>query len=111
MTTEKTGLTEAERISFQTEHLAWDVDGVGRGIEALARLMQASDPHRTEGYVDTPILHGLGHLLEVVGRQLSDYGKRIEHNVRDTRKQVGRENDGGFDPAEFSRRYAEACKS
>lgn len=67
------------------ERMGSEVERVATGLVALARLMQASDPEATDGFSDTPILHGIGFLLEAASSSLQGYGLKISDDGFDAR--------------------------
>ena len=77
MSNERTGVSTVVNAAFDIENRAYEISRLGAGLQALAVLMQSSDPDRTDGAVDTPILHGLGYLVEVVGEQFQAHGRML----------------------------------
>lgn len=67
------------------ERMGSEVERVATGLVALARLMQASNPEATDSFTDTPILHGLGFLLEAASSSLQGYGLKISNDGFDAR--------------------------
>lgn len=81
MHNEVTGLPALEATTFDIESRATDINRLGAGLTALATLMQASDPQQTDACVETPILHGLGYLVEALGAQFRAYSEDIENSA------------------------------
>lgn len=73
--------------TFVLEFSGGDVAKVGRGLQALATLMQSADPMVTDGNRN-PILHGLGDLLEELAERSIERGYRIEGDACRLRGQI-----------------------
>lgn len=63
--------------AFRLESMGRDVRDIGAALKALAWLMQAADPGQCEGFVEEPILHGLGCLVELVRDHVSSKGEEV----------------------------------
>jgi len=95
MSQEETTLSAVSSAAFDLEFQGADVRNLGAGLKALARLMRASDPTQTDGLNDTPILHGLGYLVEALGDQFGAHGQEIENGACGVRATVrGARNTG-----------------
>lgn len=84
--------------AFALENMGSDVRDIGAALKALARLMQASDPAQCEGFVEEPILHGLGQLVEWVGGHVSRKGEDVIDRASEIRIQNGPQSEFAVHP-------------
>ncbi|HAF56017.1 MAG TPA: hypothetical protein DCL01_12615 [Thauera sp.] len=87
MSTEDSDMNALREQTLVLEFTGGDVAKVGRGLQALATLMQSADPGVTDGNRN-PILHGLGDLLEELAERSIERGFRIESDACRLRGQI-----------------------